>query len=221
MATPKLVVMLTCDDYTVENAEEIFEECKDADADFWGFKEHPLPPERMRRLFARMRECGKTTLLEVVAYTEEEGLAGARLAVECGCDILMGTKFFDSINDFCREHDLKYAPFVGEIEGRPSVLRGSVAGMVAEARECVAKGAYGIDLLGYRYTGDAVALNRELTAAAGAPVCLAGSIDSFSRLDEVKEAGPWAFTIGSAFFHHRFGDSLPEQINAVSAYMRR
>ena len=41
-----------------------------------------------------MKKAGKTTYLEVVSLTEEEGLKGAKLAVEAGCDVLMGTVFF-------------------------------------------------------------------------------------------------------------------------------
>ena len=40
---PVLVVMLTCDDETVSNAYEIFDKCKDSKAEYWGFKEKPLP----------------------------------------------------------------------------------------------------------------------------------------------------------------------------------
>ncbi|MBQ0021880.1 MAG: class I SAM-dependent methyltransferase [Prevotellaceae bacterium] len=216
---PELVVMLTHNDFTVMNAAEIFEECKDSKAKFWGFKEHPLPLEDMKRLYSRMKECGKTTFLEVVAYTEEEGLAGAKVAVECGCDVLMGTIFHDSINDYCKEHNMRYMPFVGKITGRPSVLEGSIEEMIDEARRYVEKGAYGIDLLGYRFTGDAVALNAALVKNVPAPVCLAGSVDSFQRLSEVKEASPWTFTIGSAFFDNKFGGSFKEQIDKVCDYM--
>ena len=92
---PELVVMLTWHDYTVDNALQVFEACKDSMACCWGMKEHSLPVEQMKELYARMHACGKTTFLEVVTYTEEEGLAGAQLAAECGCDILMGTKYAD------------------------------------------------------------------------------------------------------------------------------
>ena len=216
---PELIVMLTHNDFTVSNAEEIFEQCKDSKARYWGFKDHPLPLEKMKRLFARMKACGKTTVLEVVAYTEEEGLEGARMAVECGCDILMGTVFHDTINDFCNKNQLKYMPFVGRITGRPSVLEGSIEDMIADAKKYLAKGVYGIDLLGYRYTGDAVALNEALVRAVDAPVCLAGSIDCYQRLDEVKRANPWVFTIGSAFFDRKFGQDMAKQINTVYDYM--
>ena len=160
MDVPKLIVMLTHHDKTVENAFEIFEQAKDAQAEFWGMKEEPLPPQEMKRLYAYMRDCGKKTALEVVAYTEEACLAGAKRAADCGCDLLMGTVFFDSVNKFCKNHTLNYMPFVGTITGRPSVLEGTVDSILAEAARCLEKGAYGVDLLGYRYTGDAAALNQ-------------------------------------------------------------
>ncbi len=211
--------MLTWHDYTVENAAQVFEQCKNSKAKYWGFKEHPLPLDQMKTLYAHMKECGKTTFLEVVAYSEQEGLEGARIAAACGCDVLMGTKFFDSINDYCHEHGIKYMPFVGKVTGRPSVLEGTIEGMIAEARSYIERGAYGIDLLGYRFTGDAVALNEAVVAGTGAPVCLAGSIDSYERLDQVRNAAPWAFTIGGAFFENKFGGSFVEQVNKVCDYM--
>ena len=54
-----------------------------------------------------------------------------------------------------------------------------------------------------------------------APVCIAGSIDSYQRLDEVKSAAPWAFTIGSAFFDHKFGEDFTGQINNVCEYIEK
>lgn len=216
---PQLVVMLTHNDLTVENAEEVFELCKDSRARFWGMKEKPLPRERMKTLFARMKECGKTTALEVVAYDREGALQGARLAAECECDILMGTKFHEEAAHYCHAHGIAYMPFVGTIEGRPSVLAGSIDEIVEEARDVLARGADGVDLLGYRYTGDATALNEAVARGVDAPVCIAGSIDGTRRLDEVKAAGAQAFTIGSAFFDGKFGGSLPEQIDAVCSHM--
>ena len=165
----------------------------------------------MSKLYAQMKACGKTTFLEVVAYSEEEGMAGAELAVSCGCDVLMGTSFSESISAYCREHQLKYMPFVGQVTGRPSVLSGSVESMVAEANKCLEKGAYGIDLLGYRYDGDAHEMIRQFLAKVNASVC--------------------AFTIGSAFFEGKFLDGQEtkedymthfcEQINRVCDFMER
>ena len=219
--TPQLIVMLTYNDMTVENAYEVFESCKDTDAMFFGMKEEPLPPEEMKKLYARMKECGKTTALEVVAYTEEECLRGAELGVQCGCDILMGTIFSDKVNDYCKAHNLKYMPFVGKVYDRPSVLDGTIDEMIEEAKSYIAKGAYGIDLLGYRYVGDAAELNRRLVKGLDAPVCIAGSVNSNERLDELKDAAPWAFTIGSAFFDKDFDEDISTAVAKVCGYMKK
>lgn len=218
---PKLVVMLTYHDHTVKNAAEIFEQCKDSEVEYWGFKEEGLPLPEMKALFSRMKACGKKTVLEVVAYTEEECLRGAEMARTCGCDILMGTLFFDSVNTFCKENHLKYMPFIGRVLKRPSVLSGSIEMMLQEAKEYLQKGVYGFDLLGYRYEGDARELIMQFVSQIDAPVCVAGSVNSFSRLDELKEADPWGFTIGGAFFEQRFGEDFPRQIDAVCRHMEQ
>ena len=217
---PELIVMLTHNDLTVTDAYEIFDQCKKSKAKFWGFKEEPLPLEQMQKLFAYMKDCGKTTFLEVVSYSEKECLEGARKAVACNCDFLMGTTFFDSVNDFCRENHLNYLPFVGKITGRPSVLEGTPEEMINEANAYIAKGVYGIDLLGYRYTGDAALLNREFVKNMEVPVCIAGSVNSYERLQEIKAVSPWAFTIGGAFFENKFDGTMKEQIDKVCNFMK-
>lgn len=214
----ELIVMLTHNDRTVESAARIFEECKNSKAKLWGFKEKGIPLDQMRDLFAYMRECGKTTALEVVEYTEKECLEGAEMALECGCHILMGTSFSDRILELCRKNGLKYMPFVGKVAGRPSVLEGTAEEMIEEARRYLDRGVYGIDLLAYRHTKEAL-LTRRLISQVNAPVCVAGSINSYERLREVKAASPWAFTIGGAFFENRFSGTFREQIDKVCDYM--
>lgn len=216
---PELIVMLTHNDLTVENAFEIFEQCKDTKAQYWGFKEQPLPIEEMQRIYSRMKSCGKRTFLEVVAYTEEEGLEGAEMAVKCGCDVLMGTCYHDSIRRYCQDHNLAYMPFVGEIVDRPSILKGSIESMLAEAERLKNEGVFGIDLLGYRYIDDAEQLISEMVEKTGRPVCVAGSVDSYDRLRFIKKVQPWAFTIGSAFFENKFGSTFAEQIDNVCDFI--
>lgn len=221
MQEPKLIVMLTHHDVTVPDAPAVFAGCRDSKAACFGMKEEGLPLDEMKRLYAAIRSCGKETALEVVAYTEEECLSGARIAAECGCDLLMGTLFFDSVNRLCQSAGMRYLPFVGNITGRPSVLTGTVSEMVEQANRCLDKGVFGFDLLGYRYVGDAARLNREFVVQVPAPVCLAGSVNSVERLDEVRVAAPWAFTIGGAFFEHQFGQGFREQIDFVCEYMKK
>lgn len=224
--TPEVIVMLTQNDRTVPNAVEVFDAAKDAKATWWGFKEVGIPMEEMRTLADHMKKAGKRIFLEVVAYTEAECLDGAKIGVELGVDTLMGTLYFDSVAKLLQENGIKYMPFVGELTGRPTVMNGTIEGIIAEGA-CYRNNpaVHGIDLLGYRYTGDADKLNLEFVKAMGPdfPVCLAGSINSFERLDAVKRFGPESFTIGSAFFEHKFGadKSFAEQIDAVVDYMNR
>lgn len=149
---------------------------------FGEFKEEPLPLEEMKKLYQYMKECGKTTVLEVVAYTEKEGLEGAKMAAECRGDILMGTMFFDSIYEFCKEHNLKYMPFVGKVIERPSILVGIVDDVIKEANQYLKKGVYGFDLLGYRFTRNPIELNQKFVSQVNVPVCIAGSVNSYKRL---------------------------------------
>lgn len=212
--------MLTHNDHTVKNAKEIFKKCKNSSAEFWGFKEEGIPHNEMKELFSIMKECGKTTFLEVVAYTEKECLSGAKLACECGCDVLMGTLFFDSVNEFCRNNNLKYMPFVGNVYDRPSILEGSVDSIINEAKEYIKKGVFGFDLLGYRYTGDKNELIKRFVKEVDAPVCVAGSIGNFDKIDFLKKLNPWAITIGGAFFENKFNGKFLQQVNKVNEYIK-
>lgn len=219
--TPELIVMLTHNDYTVSNAVEVFESCKDAPISMWGFKEAGLARDDMLYLAGRITECGKIPVLEVVAYDEDECIRGAEVAAECGCGILMGTVYYDAVNSFCTEHDIKYLPFVGKVEGRPSVLSGEIYEIASEAKAILERGIYGIDLLGYRYTGNSAELNGNLIDQLPCPVCIAGGVDSYDKLDEIKAASPWAFTVGSAFFQNKFGDNFKNQIYTVLEYIKK
>ena len=215
-----LIVMLTHNDVTEKNAVEIFEECKNSNAKCWGMKEEGLSLDKMKKLYKNMKQNNITTFLEVIAYTEEEGLKGANIAKQCAVDVLMGTVFFDSINEYCYKNNIKYMPFIGKVSKRPSILEGTVEDMIKEANNYIEKGAYGIDLLGYRYIGDAVKLNKKIVANVNGPVCIAGSINSYERLKEIKDANPWAFTIGGAFFENKFNDTFSNQIDKVCNYVK-
>ncbi len=219
---PELIVMLTYNDKTVENALELFNEMKDTPITHWGFKDVGLPPEKMKKVVDNMNTADKTTYLEVVSLTEEEGLTGAKLAVECGFDILMGTVFFDSINDFLKDKPVKYYPFPGHVHSHPSILDGSIEEIVQHACDMEAKGVDGMDLLTYRYTGDAPRLLQEVVKATGVPMVSAGSIDSYDRIAEVRDTGAWGFTIGTAFFEKKFipDGSFRDNMMAVWDWLR-
>jgi hypothetical protein len=220
---PELIVMLTYKDKTVENAYELFNEMKDTPVAHWGFKDVGLPPEEMKKVVDSMNAAGKTTYLEVVSLTEKEGLTGAKLAADCGFDILMGTVFFDSINDYLKDKPVKYYPFPGHVHSHPSILDGTIEEIVQHARDMEAKGVDGLDLLTYRYTGDAPRLLQEVVKATAVPMVSAGSIDSYDRIAEVRDTGAWGFTIGTAFFEKKFipDGSFQENMMAVWDWLQK
>jgi hypothetical protein len=170
-----------------------------------------------------MKQAGKTTYLEVVSLSEEEGLRGAGIAVEAGFDVLMGTVFFDSILDYLKDKPIEYYPFPGHIFGHPSIMDGTIEEVVAHARFLESKGVPGMDLLSYRYIGDAPLLLREVVKATHVPIVSAGSIDSYTRMAEVWQAGAWGFTIGSALFDKKFAPegSFKENTLAVCAWLEK
>jgi hypothetical protein len=220
---PELIVMLTHHDLTVPNALELFERARGYPIMHWGFKDVGLPPEAMQSLVATMKAAGKTTFLEVVSLSEEEGLRGARLAVEFGFDILMGTVFFPSIGAYLKDKAVRYYPFPGHVHSHPSILDGTIDEIVTQARELETYGAHGLDLLTYRYTGDAARLLNQVVTATKIPVVSAGSIASFDRITEVWDCGAWGFTIGSAFFESEFvpKGSFDENVLAVCTWLQK
>ena len=220
---PNLIPMLTHNDMTVPNAKETFLSCASLPIKYWGFKDVGLPLNEMTELVGIMRDHGKATCLEVVSLGEEECMRGARIAVECGFDYLMGTIFYDSVFDYLREHGKKFFPFCGKVSGHPSILGGTPDEIVADGKRLQEKGVSGIDLLAYRHktAGDEVA--RKLTEALSIPVVIAGSIDTFARMDKMKEINPWGFTIGSALFARKFvaDGSVFDNLNVVYQYLTK
>lgn len=219
---PELIVMLTYQDKTVSDALELFQRARTYPITHWGFKDVGLSSKEMQDLAGIMKEAGKTTYLEVVSLSEAEGLQGARLAVESGFDILMGTVFYPSILEYLKDKPIKYYPFPGHVHSHPSILDGTIDEIVAHARELKGYGAHGLDLLTYRFAGDAGQLLKQVVESTNIPIVSAGSIASFERIQEVWEAGAWGFTIGSAFFEKQFvpDGSFDQNLLAVCDWLR-
>jgi hypothetical protein len=219
MRYPQLIVMLTHHDATSPDSKKIFLEARNAPCDFWGFKDVGLPEDQMRDLVACMKDAGKTTFIESLAYTEEEGLKSVKLAAECGFDFVLGTHYSKSILDLTNANSIKYLPFVGKRHEHK--LYGEIDEIIAEAIRVLSFGTYGVNLPGFRYVGDAPKLITSLVKAVDKPVSVVGSINNFERLDLIKQTNPWMFTIGSAFFDKCFGETFAKQIEVVSEYMER
>ena len=220
---PEIIIMLTHHDVTVKNAAEIFEECNDLPVKYWGFKNVGLPKDEMKALAKAMKDAGKTTFLEVVTYDEASCLDGAQTAIDCGFDCLMGTLYYDSVAKLLKDNNMDYMPFVGKVSGSPSILEGSNEEIIANAKELMAKGITGFDILAYRHVIDGEKLAREFCAAVDAKICIAGSISSYERIDTMFDIGPWTFTMGSALFDKKFvpNGSFYENLEAVADYMAK
>jgi len=221
MMKSNLIVMLTHQDKTVHNALEVFESCKDLPVQYWGFKDVDLPKSEMRELIKAIKNAGKTTFLEVVSYSKEECLAGAEFAVDFGFDFLMGTLFYPEVWEFLKNKEIKYSPFVGKVSGSPSILEGTVGSMLEETEFLASHGVFGVDLLAFRHKGNPEELAAEFINRSKIPVILAGSIDSFAKIDFVNRVNPWGFTMGSALFTKNFipEGSFRENLSAVIGKM--
>lgn len=216
----KLIVMLTDNDETVANAKAQFLASANLPADEWGFKDVGLPLDQMIDLVKTMKAHGKRTNLEVVSLSEAEGLAGAKIAVAAGFDVLMGTVYYDSIRDYLKGTGVQYYPFCGKVYGHPSILDGTIEEIVADAKRLEEKGVEGIDLLSFRYTGNAMKLLAEVVKAVKIPVISAGSVDRYQRIDDIAATGAEGLTMGSALFHEKFQPgTFTENLKNVCDYM--
>jgi hypothetical protein len=215
---PRLIIMLTHHDKTVSNAIEVFNECKDLPVKCWGFKDVGLKNDKMKELVSLMKSAGKETFLEVVSYTEDECMAGAKIAVEYGFDYLMGTIFYEKVYSYLSSKNIKYLPFCGKVSSSPSILEGTIDEIILHAGELLGKGLYGIDLLAFRHL-EGKKLAKDYCGRINEPVVIAGSINSKSLLDFMTQINPWGFTMGSALFENifvkngNFKENLVEVLN--------
>ena len=219
---PDIIIMLTHHDVTVPDAAEVFEQCKDLDqVKLWGFKNVGLPKDQMKALVQAMKAAGKTTFLEVVTYDEASCLDGAQTAIDCGFDYLMGTIYYDSVAKLLAANGMDYLPFVGKVSGSPSILEGTNEEIIQNAKDLMSKVIKGFDILAYRHVVDGEKLAYEFCEAVDAQICIAGSINSFKRIDTMFDIGPWTFTMGSALFEKKFvpSGSFRDNLIAVAYYM--
>lgn len=217
----ELIVMLTWHDVTVPNAKEVFLECAAAPAKHWGFKIEGTTPESMRDLIKCMKEHGKTVYIEVLAMDEETSLKAAQICVETGVDHVLGTVYNEKVAKLLEDNGVAYSPFAAL--SPDSRLRGPVDYVVERAREDVAKNTSGITISAFRYVdGDPIELLKALDPAMEKPFRLAGSVNSFERIDFLKTLPNLAgFTIGGAFFEGKFGGTFAEQITKVCEYLNK
>jgi hypothetical protein len=213
---PDFIFMLTRADRTVEDAEARLPEALSTGVRHLGFKDVGLPAPTLRRLAETIRRAGARSYLEVVSLDADSEAASARMAVDLGVDVLMGGVRPDVVTPVLAGTAIHYYPYPGDVVGHPCVLAGTVEATVASARRLLATpGVHGLDLLAYRFIGDAEGLMVAVCrAAAGRPVVIAGSLDCAERLAAVVASGATAFTVGTAALENVFpcAPRLPDQL---------
>jgi 4-hydroxythreonine-4-phosphate dehydrogenase len=216
---PEFIFMLTRQDQTVPDALDLLPQVVAAGIRHIGFKDVGQPMPVLRALAEGIRAAGATSYLEVVSLDEESEVRSARAALDLGVDVLMGGTRPSSVLPVTTGSSLRYYPFPGRITGHPSVLEGPLDAIVESAVALAAlPGVHGLDLLAYRFAGDAGELMRRVCLAVEKPVIVAGSIDGAERMASVVEAGAAAFTIGTAALDGVFdpvNPGLPHQLAAI------
>ena len=213
----QIIVMLTHNDQTVLNAMDTFQTCADLPIENWGFKDIGLEKSKMYNLVNVMKESKKKTFLEIVSYSEKDCMDGAKLAVDMGFDYLMGTVFHENVFEFLSKQSIQYLPFCGKVHGNPSILEGTFDEIISNAESMLARNIFGIDLLAFRHANGAD-LAKTFCQAIKKPVVIAGSINSFNRIDFVNSINPWGFTIGSAIFDKKFSPTEDFRGNLVKVH---
>jgi len=215
----RFILMLTREDRTVDDAMEVYAGLRGTEVRHVGFKDIGLPEDALRGLVREIKRDGRQALLEVVSLSRDEELRSVETAARLGVDCLLGGRHAREAVEVLRGTGIRYFPFAGRTHGHPTRLSGSVQEVVDNARDLTSiPGVHGLDLLAYRFDGDAVDLTREVVAAVTAPVIAAGSINGEGRVRAMQGAGVWGFTVGSALFEGRFrGGILPAQANSILA----
>jgi 4-hydroxythreonine-4-phosphate dehydrogenase len=199
---PEFIFMLTRGDVTVADARRRVPEAAAAGLRHIGFKDVGLPPAELASLAGEIRAVGARVYLEMVSLDAASEAAGARAAVDFGVDVLMGGVRPQVVEPILSGSPVRYYPFPGIIVGHPSRLEGTLESIASSAAALAARpGVHGLDLLAYRFGGDAAVLMAAVCRAAGdKPVVIAGSIDRPARIAAVAKAGAAGFTVGTAAF---------------------
>lgn len=213
----RFIFMLTRQDQTVTNAREVFKSVRHCGLQFVGFKDIGLPLDELKLLANDIRTGGAKVMLEVVSNTQESELRSIEAAIELRVDYLLGGRHAKEAVKMLKGRDIQYFPFAGHTVGHPTMLTGTMQEIVNDARElCALDGVHGLDLLAYRFAGDVPELSRQVVQAVKKPVIAAGSIDRLERVQAMREAGMWAFTVGSALFDNLFAtNAMKAQVDAV------
>jgi hypothetical protein len=215
------IFMLTRDDRTIEDAEEIVDVVTDLGVRHIGFKDIGVPPPMLARLVDRIRRRGAMCYLEVVSTTSEAVAVSLATGAALGVDRVLGGTDLAAAQRALGAL-ASYYPFPGRPVGHPTRLHGSAGDVERDARKAREAGCGGVDLLAYRAAdADPLALVQAARRGVGTGrLIVAGSVRSADQIRALAAAGADAFTIGSAVFDGTFSPtkgSLQARIRDILA----
>lgn len=211
--------MLTRDDVTVPDAEQILRVALGTGTRHIGFKDVGLPKSQMRELVDTIRAAGRQAHLEVVSLSEADELRSIETGLELGFDNILGGTRWKQGARLITGSGTGYYPYAGQVIGHPGTLDGSAADILADIND-MADSVTGVNLLAYRHVRlDGDELVRAVCRQSPVPVLVAGSIASLARVRLVSQAGAWGFTIGAAVLDRAVvnGADVAGQLTAVLA----
>ena len=215
------IFMLTRNDRTIDDALDLMALIRPVGLTHIGFKDVGADPASLSAMVDAIHDSGATSYMEVVSTTAEECVQSATLARDLGVQRLLGGTQVDAILPLLEGSQTTYFPFSGKPIGHPTILAGQPDDVEADCRRFVDAGCAGSDLLAYRASeADPIELVRAARKGLGphALLIVAGAVDRFQQIRDLKEAGADAFTIGTAVFDGSYSPrkgSILSQLNDV------
>jgi hypothetical protein len=199
------IFMLTHNDKTVDNALDVYEKTRGTSLAYLGFKDVGSDPDQLAAITSRAHDDGIEVMLEIVEPTAEGERSSLALARDLGVDWVAGGSRPELGLEELKGTAIKYAPFVGQQTGSPSVLTGSIQEIADQsARLTALDGIDGVNVGAYRHVSeDPVKLVENVVAASTGLVIASGSVASREQVQLLAAAGAWAFTIGGAIFDNK------------------
>ncbi len=209
------IFMLTRADKTVQDCMDVIDLIKDCGIKHIGFKDVGVDTRTLSALALEIRNLGATSYMEVVSTTPDSIRTSIALAAEIGVDRVLGGDDVEFALDSLRGTGAQYYPFPGRPVGHPTTLGGTPEDIANDCARMAKAGCPGVDLLAYRASDcDPLDLIRAARKSLnGGYLIIAGSIDSPQRIQDIRDAGADAFTIGSAIFD---GSYAPNKGSIVS-----
>jgi len=212
--------MLTRSDETIANCLDIWDSIEDVGLQHAGFKDVGVDVPTLMELNRRMHDRGVTTYLEVVSTSPHACVQSARAAVQIGVDRLMGGQQLAETLRILEGTGIEYLPFPGEPVGHPTRLGGDAELVERHCREFDRMGCAGAYLLAYRATkAEPLDLVRAARRGTNGYLVVAGSVSTPAQIDDLRDAGVDAFTIGSAAFDGSFSPRTSGIVGQLVAVM--